>query len=124
MGLINNDLFESNNGIQKSGTYIAFANETIYLRKYYPMSDAYAYPSPTQNTGQNTDQNTDQKQEQLYNINANYRIYWDKTARESGKSFIDTRSINTRIKESQLCLNLYEVLYDLLRQQYPNSINS
>lgn len=121
MGLINNDIFEASNGVQKNGTYISFANETIYLRKYNPMH-AYGYP-PQNNQNTQNDQN-DQKQEQLYVINANYRIYWDAAAREAGKTFIDTRSVNTQIKESQLCSNLYELLYDLLRQQYPNSINA
>ena len=54
-------------------------------------------------------------------MNANYRIFWDKGARDAGKSFIELRSVTAEVTESQLQLNLYEVLYAKLRNCYPNS---
>lgn len=56
-------------------------------------------------------------------VNANYRIFWDKNARDAGKSFMELRSVTTEVTESQLQYNLYEVLYAKLRDVYPNSVD-
>ena len=61
--------------------------------------------------------------ETVYHVRANYRVYWDKEARDSGKGFIDLQSVSTTIPHSQLCSSLYERLYDVLKQTYPNSVD-
>ena len=61
--------------------------------------------------------------EPVYHVRANYRVYWDKDARDSGKGFIDLQSVSTTIPRSQLSSSLYERLYDVLKQTYPNSVD-
>ena len=109
MGLINNDVYTASNGVQKTGAYICFANETLYLTQQgfigaVPSSDASS-------------------SEPVYHIRANYRIFWDKEARDSGKGFIDLQSVSTTVPRSQLSSSLYERLYDVLKQTYPNSVD-
>jgi len=99
MGLINNDVYVASNGVEKVGTYISFATETLYLRQ--------ASLNPTS-----------------YSVNANYRIYWDQECREMGKSFIDLKSVSANLTAEQLNGNLYEALYDALKVVYPNTGNS
>jgi len=111
MGLINNDVYTASNGVQKTGAYICFANETLYLTQQgtfaagLPSGDAEASSEP------------------LYHVRANYRVFWDKDARESGKGFIDLQSVSTTVPSSQLSSSLYERLYDVLKQTYPNSVD-
>jgi hypothetical protein len=110
MGIINNDVYECLNGVQKAGTYISFATETIYLVQNYPgmlapMPDQSFLPSP----------------DRSYNVRANYRIFWDQAAREAGKSFIDLKSVNVVLTEDQLNSNIYKVLYEELKKIYPNT---
>ena len=110
MGIINNDVYECSNGVQKVGTYISFATETIYLVQNYPgmlapMPDQSFFPSPDRN----------------YSARANYRIYWDQAAREAGKSFIDLKSVNVVITEEQLDSNIYQLMYKELKKIYPNT---
>jgi hypothetical protein len=109
MGLINNDVYTASNGVQKTGAYICFANETLYLTQQGFMG---AVPSSDASSS-----------EPVYHIRANYRIFWDKEARESGKGFIDLQSVSTTVPRSQLSLSLYERLYDVLKQTYPNSVD-
>jgi len=109
MGLINNDVYTASNGVQKTGAYICFANETLYLTQQgfigaVPSSDASS-------------------SEPVYHIRANYRIFWDKEARDSGKGFIDLQSVSTTVPRSQLSSSLYERLYDVLKETYPNSVD-
>lgn len=111
MGLINNDVYTASNGVQKTGAYVCFANETLYLTQqggvspFPPSSDVAPSSEP------------------VYNVRANYRVYWDKEARDSGKGFIDLQSVSTTIPRSQLSSSLYERLYDVLKQTYPNSVD-
>ena len=110
MGIINNDVYECSNGVQKAGTYISFATETIYLVQNYlgllaPMPDQTFPPSS----------------ERSYNVRANYRIFWDQAAREAGKSFIDLKSINVTLTAEQLNSNIYERMYEELKKIYPNT---
>jgi hypothetical protein len=149
MGLINNDAFEASNGVQKSGTYISFNNETLYLRKLnqvlsVPMPAPAPAPAPaptTDSSSSSTDasssssSSTDSSSsssdpvpvvpvpEKKYAVNANYRIFWDKAARDAGKSFMELRSVSAEVPESALTTNLYEVLYNELKKQYPNSVD-
>jgi hypothetical protein len=101
MGLINNDVYVASNGVEKVGTYISFATETLYLRQNSVISGA-----------------------QTYSVNANYRIYWDQECREMGKSFIDLKSVSANLTADQLNGNLYEALYDALKVIYPNTGNT
>lgn len=112
MGLINHDSFTASNGVEKTDTYISFNNETIYLRKMLPPANMYPSMPPG---GQGFDPS------KPYVINANYRIFWDKTAKDAGKSFIELRNITANISEEQLAGNLYAILYDELKTLYPNS---
>jgi hypothetical protein len=101
MGLINNDNYVASNGVEKVGTYISFATETLYLRQAGNQSGV-----------------------KTYMVNANYRIYWDQECREMGKSFIDLKSVSATVTEEQLNSNMYEVLYDALKVIYPNTGNT
>lgn len=110
MGIINNDVYECINGVQKAGTYISFATETIYLVQNYPgmlapMPDQSFLPSP----------------DRSYSARANYRIFWDQAAREAGRSFIDLKSISVILTEEQLNSNIYQLMYAELKKIYPNT---
>ena len=102
MGIINNDVYECSNGVQKAGTYISFATETIYLVQNY--------------SGMNTP-----SAERNYSARANYRIFWDQAAREAGKSFIDLKSVNVTLTGDQLDSNIYQIMYEELKKIYPNT---
>jgi hypothetical protein len=99
MGLINLDNYVCSNGVQKTGTYISFANETLYMRQG-PL-DANGLPT--------------------YTVNANYRIFWDQASREAGLTFIDLKSVNACVSKDMLTSNMYGCLYDALKQIYPNT---
>ena len=100
MGLINLDNYVCSNGVQKTNTYISFANETLYLRQAAVVGTM------------------------TYTVSANYRIFWDEAARDNGLSFIDLKSIVTTIPQDMLTSNMYGCLYDELKKIYPNSIDT
>jgi hypothetical protein len=109
MGIINNDVYVCSNGVQKAGTYISFATETIYVVQNYggmPM------PMPGQGSVPTSGG---------YNVRANYRIFWDQECREAGKSFIDLKSVSAMLTSEQLNSNIYAVLYEELKKIYPNT---
>ncbi len=97
MGLLNNDSYVCSNGVTKTGVYISFNNETIYL-----CQDASG----------------------SYQVRGNYRVFWDKYARDSGKSFMELKSVGVVISASELTGNLYAILYAKLKEQYPNSVDA
>jgi len=109
MGIINNDIYVCANGVQKAGTYISFATETIYVTQNYggmmPSMPGQGSTLPVSG----------------YNVRANYRVFWDQDCREAGKSFIDLKSINVTITADQLDTNIYSVLYAELKNVYPNT---
>jgi hypothetical protein len=107
MGLINNDVYVAQNGVQKAGTYISFAYETLYLNQ---MNNGGFNPNGI-------------KASENYSIRANYRIYWDKAARDAGMSFIDLKSVSTTVPYDMLQSNMYECLYEVLKTIYPNHNN-
>ena len=109
MGLINNDSFTASNGVEKVGTYISFNNETIYLRKSFPAMGLPAVNGAAAEPAKDT-----------YMVNANYRVFWDKAAKDAGKSFIELRNVSASITSEQLNGNLYAVLYEELKKQYTN----
>lgn len=108
MGLINNDVYTASNGVQKTGAYVCFANETLYLTQQGSFAAAPSGDAPS---------------EPVYHIRANYRVYWDKEARDSGKGFIDLQSVSTTVPRSELSSSLYERLYAVLKETYPNSVD-
>ena len=110
MGIINNDVYECSNGVQKAGTYISFATETIYLVQNY---SGMITPMPNQSVLPLSERN--------YNARANYRIFWDQAAREAGKSFIDLKSVNVTLTAEQLDSNIYQIMYEELKKIYPNT---
>ena len=101
MGLINLDNYVCSNGVQKTSTYISFANETLYLRQAAAVDETMTYT-----------------------VSANYRIFWDEAARNNGLSFIDLKSIVTTIPQDMLTSNMYACLYEELKKIYPNSIDT
>lgn len=109
MGIINQDQFIAANGVQKVGTYISFSRETIYLRKN-PSPPPVSPPPPV-------------PIKQTYQLYGNYRIFWDKDAKDTGKGYIELRNIATTITEDDLGSNLYQILYVELKKMYPNSVD-
>jgi hypothetical protein len=101
MGLINLDNYVCGNGVQKTDTYISFANETLYLRQAMAVDGTMTYT-----------------------VSANYRIFWDETARNNGLSFIDLKSIVTTIPQDMLTSNMYVCLYEELKKIYPNTTDT
>jgi hypothetical protein len=93
MGLINNDSFEAKNGVQKTGTYISFNGEVLHL----------------------------QKQNEMYQLVAYYRVYWDKAARDAGKMHIDSGTLIVEIPDTDLNTNLYTILYNDLKTKFTNT---
>ena len=102
MGLTNNDNYVCSNGVQKTGTYISFANETLYLRQAF--------------NGQST--------QATYTMNANYRVFWDEAARDKNMSFIDLKSVSVNVSKDMLGSNMYECLYEELEKIYPNTTDT
>ena len=102
MGLINNDVYTCSNGVQKAQTYLSLATETIYLCQ---ASSDPSIPSA----------------DRIYNVRANYRIYWDEECRMMNKPFIDLQSISTQLTNAQLDSNLYGSLYAAIKLIYPNT---
>lgn len=98
MGLIVNDKYTASNGVEKTGVYISFNSETIYLRK-------------------DNDANK-------YNVRANYRVYWDKQAKDSSKQFVELHSVSVSIPAEELNCNLFTCLYAELKKKYANSVDS
>ena len=101
MGLINNDEYTANNGVQKTGTYISFSNETIYITQVLGNPQAPAAP--------------------VYQVRANYRVFWDQEARLAGKTFLDLQPVSTQVPSSALGGNMYDLLYSVLKAKYPNT---
>jgi hypothetical protein len=83
MGLINNDVYRCANGVQKEGTYISFGTETLYL--------CQSSSNPTISAA-----------DRVYNVRANYRVYWDKSCRDGNMSFLDLQSVSTQLTAAQL----------------------
>jgi hypothetical protein len=101
MGLINNDVYRCANGVQKEGTYISFGTETLYL--------CQSSSNPTISAA-----------DRVYNVRANYRVYWDKSCRDGNMPFLDLQSVSTHLTAAQLESNLYGALYEALKLVYPN----
>jgi hypothetical protein len=101
MGLINNDVYRCANGVQKEGTYISFGTETLYL--------CQSSSNPTISAA-----------DRMYNVRANYRVYWDKSCRDGNMPFLDLQSVSTQLTAAQLESNLYGALYEALKLVYPN----
>jgi len=98
MGLIVNDTYTASNGVEKAGVYISFNSETVYLRK--------------------------ENDENKYNVRANYRVYWDKQAKDAGKQFVELNSVSVSIPAEDLGSNLFACLYAEIKKKYVNSTDS
>jgi hypothetical protein len=118
MGIINPDEYINSNGIKKANTYISFNNETLYLVKN-PVVQNQVSPS--------VDATSDAESSApvvTYRLSANYRIFWDKAAKDAGRSFIELRHVSTVIPETDLTANLYEKLYHVLKDTtFPNAFD-
>lgn len=109
MGLIVNENYVASNGVQKQGVYISFNNETVYLRK--GSSGLSVYPP-------------DASSADKYEVRANYRVFWDKDAKDAGKTFMELSSVSTSIPVEELNGNLFTCLYNELKKKYVNSVDS
>jgi hypothetical protein len=101
MGLINNDEYTASNGVKKTGAYISFSNETIYINQI--MGNPQAPTAP------------------VYQVRANYRVFWDQAARQDGKTFLDLQPVSTQVPAAALGGNMYDLLYTVLKKKYPNT---
>lgn len=131
MGLIYNELITTYSGIEKSGAYISLNNEQIYMRKVPsavtmpPTSSLPITPEPTSSVVlPPSSEPTPTSTSPMYQVSANYRIFWDKNARDANKSYIEIRSIQTTITEEELQKSLYTILYEKLKELYPNSVDA
>lgn len=109
MGLIVNENYVAANGVQKQGVYISFNNETVYLRK--GSSGLTVYPA-------------DPALANKYEVRANYRVFWDKDAKDAGKPFLEVNSVTVSLSEEELNNNLYTCLYNELKKKYVNSVDA
>lgn len=97
MGLINPDTYTTKAGVEKTGTYLSFAHETIFVQK---------------------------ESETVYNLFGNYRVYWNKDTRLAEKPFLVTEQVQCTLSEADLStMNPYMCLYDALRLKYTNAID-
>ena len=102
MGLLNNDSYTTATGVQQTGVYIAFANETISVFKQNkPVSS-----SSTPNT---------------YNVYANYNVYFNKSCKDNGMPSLERKYISTVLDETEVANNVYTTLYNVLKQTYTNT---
>lgn len=109
MGLIVNENYVAANGVQKQGVYISFNNETVYLRK--GSSGLGVYPQ-------------DATMSDKYEVRANYRVFWDKEAKDAGKTFLEINSVSVYVSAEELNGNLFTCLYNELKKKYVNSVDS
>ena len=101
MGLINNDEYTAANGVKKTGSYISFSNETIYINQV--MGNPQAPTAP------------------VYQVRANYRVFWDQAVRQDGKTFLDLQPVSVQVSADALGGNMYDLLYTALKKKYPNT---
>ena len=103
MGLINPDVYVTNQGIEKTNTYISFYGQNVNLRK----------------TG------VDASGVSLYEVSAIANIWWDEAARVSGKSSIACLLVSSQIVgDAALNESLYTILYAQLKVIFPNAYDA
>lgn len=103
MGLINPDVYTTNQGVQKANTYISFVGSQVNLRKL----------------------STDASGVSTYEVNSIASIFWDEQARFSGKSSLSVLLVAAKLVGNvQLDQNLYGVLYARLKEIFPNAYDS
>lgn len=102
MGLINPDVYVTNQGIEKTNTYISFYNQNINMRKTGIDSE-----------GLNT-----------YEVSAVSNIWWDQSTRESNKNTIACVLVRTQVDDNSINENLYTILYAQLKVMFPNAYDS
>jgi hypothetical protein len=100
MGLINPDVYVTNQGIEKTNTYISFFGQNVNLRK----------------TG------TDPSGVSVYQVTAIACVWWDSTARESNKSPIASILVSKEVTgNAGINESLYTILYAQLKLMFPNA---
>lgn len=100
MGLINPDIYVTNQGIEKANTYISFFGQSVNMRK----------------------NGTDASGVSVFDVNAIACIWWDQASRESNKSPI--ASIMVSVQTTDISQNLYSLLYAQLKVMFPNAYDS
>lgn len=103
MGLINPDVYVTNQGIEKTNTYISFFGQNINLKK--TSEDVSGVP--------------------VYETTAIACIWWDQAARESNKGPIASILVSKKVpSDSGVNESLYTVLYSQLKSMFPNAYDS
>lgn len=102
MGIINPDVYVTNQGIEKKNTYISFYNQTVNMKKT----------------------NKDPSAVNLYEVSAIANIWWDQPARESDKNTITCVFVSTKVAADAIDQNLYTILYARLKVMFPNAYDA
>ena len=102
MGIINPDVYVTNQGIEKKNTYISFYNHAVNMRK-----------NGIDSSGLN-----------VYEVSSIANIWWDQPARESDKNTLTSVFISTQLASDSIGQNLYTILYEKLKAMFPNAYDS
>lgn len=103
MGLINPDVYVTNQGIEKANTYISFYGQNLTMRK--TGVDASGVP--------------------VYEVNGIANIWWDQAARENNKGSIACLLVSSQVaSETGVSESLYTILYAKLKVIFPNAYDS
>ena len=95
MGIIINDNLTFKNGCSAQNTYCSFFNSTIELSK-------------------GSDNN--------YYVRSSAAIYFNKSFRNGNKPILDRVNVSALLNDTpQLDTNLYEILYEELKERYENT---
>ena len=98
MGLIVNDNMSLNIGINKMQCYLNIGNEPIMITKN-PVTAG------------------------IYNITVNFCIYFDHESYLKKGGCIDKKKITISVSLSDLSQNIYELLYDNVKNNFASYIN-
>jgi len=101
MGLTNTASYTTNSGVVVSNSYISFAYENLYLKQ--------------------VDANAGAGSVTTYKLHANYRVYWNQSARNNNLGFIDLKPISITLTSAQLSSNPYTLLYNQLKTVYAST---
>jgi hypothetical protein len=103
MGLINPDVYTTNQGIDKTNTYISFYGQNVSLRK----------------------NGVDASGVSVYEVSSIANIWWDQNARETNKSPIACVLVSKQeVGDASINESLYTILYAQLKVMFPNAYDS
>ena len=102
MGIINPDVYVTNQGIEKKNTYISFYNHAVNMRK----------------------NGIDPSSLNVYEVSSVANIWWDQPARESSKNTLVSVYVSTQLSSDAIGQNLYTILYARLKVMFPNAYDA